>query len=1390
MGINAAGRFQPIPFCQTREARRLRKEIRERISLTIDDQRITVSDGTTVLEAAEGAGIRIPHLCYLPGKDDPVRPCLLCMVEVEGRGRVRACSTLAEPGMVVHAHTGDLKEFRRQRLQALAASHYGDCRAPCNLTCPGGINVQGYVNLIAQGEYEAALRVIKEKNPLPASVGRVCPRFCETRCRRILLDEHVAINSLKRFVADYALEHGFNEDPPAPPTGKKVAIIGGGPAGLSASYYLRKLGHEVVIFEARDKLGGMLRYGIPGYKLPKRPLDREIQGIVDMGVHVKTGKRWGEDFDIKDLLGHQGFGAVFIATGLSRQRALEVEGGELAIDGLGFLGKINEGQPVEVDKRVLVIGGGDIAVDAARCAKRLGARDVTLIYPRSRVELPAPQRDVTEAEKEGVQFYLMSMPLRLSEVEGGIRVEMARTVLGEPDSRGLRYPVPMPGSRLLWTADTVISALGQEGDAAFQGYGEIESAIKLTPRKTIRSNPSTMKTNVRGVYAGGDVASGPRTVIQAVAAGRRAAEAIHEYLTGEQVGQKEDRFNFSRGRRLEDMDMHNFDGYPIRLSEVMPARPPERRIGDLDEVELGLTEEMALREAKRCLQCGCLGLSKCIYRRLSKDHKVNTKGAPVRLQYPIKNDHPSIRIDPNKCVACHRCERSCEFGALELSYREEHGIITEKAITIGESCVSCGACVDACPTGALVKRHVFLPLFPGEGETTRSICTYCGTGCNIRVHTKHDVILEVKADTGEPPNYGDLCVKGRFGFEFQRHPDRLTRPLVREDRDEPFCEVSWEDALDLVARKLSAYRGDEFAALSSAKCTNEENYVFQRFVRVVMGTNNIDHCARLCHAPTLSALAATFGSGAMTNSIGEIGGAACILAIGTNTVENHPVIFLQIRKAIKNGCRLIVADPREIGLCRLAHIWLRHNPGTDVPLLMGMARVILDENLLDTEFIGKRCENFEAFKASLSNFEPDWVSDVTGVPVRDIVAAARTFARNPPASILYAMGITQHSHGTDNVTAVSNLALITGNVGRPSAGVNPLRGQNNVQGSCDMGALPAFYPGYQQVADPAVKEKFERAWGCALTDRPGLYLTEVFDAINRGRVKAMYIMGENPALSDPDARHVVEALKRLEFLVVQDIFLTETAKNAHVVLPAACSYEKEGTFTNTERRIQRVRKAVRPPGEARADWKIICDIARRMGSRGFDYAGPKEIMDEIAKLTPSYGGINYSRLENSSLQWPCPDKDHPGTRYLHAEGFTRGKGRFIPLSYKYSIENPDSRYPFILTTGRNLFHYHTGTMTRKCSVLNQMQDAELVELNPIDARYLGIEDGDTVMISSRRGEVRAKARVTERSPRGVAFMTFHFAETPTNQLTSSALDPVAGIPEFKVCAVNIKKLSS
>ena len=756
----------------------------------------------------------------------------------------------------------------------------------------------------------------------------------------------------------------------------------------------------------------------------------------------------------------------------------------------------------------------------------------------------------------------------------------------------------------------------------------------------------------------------------------------------------------------------------------------------------------------------------------------------------VKEDGIFFERDYSLCIRCGRCVRIChEVRGNKAIYF----LVDEKGLSIGtplnhslqdSGCKFCGACVDICPTGALRDR--LQRGLPEQVITTT--CPYCGVGCQLKLETRGGKITRVTPDPDGPANHGQACVKGRFGIaEFVHDDNRLTRPLLKKNGK--LVEVNWDEALDVVAKNLTKYPDDQVAAISSAKSTNEDNYVMQKFARAVLGTNNVDHCARLCHAPTVAGLAQSFGSGAMTNSIGDLSESACILSVGSNTTDSHPVIGMFVRQANHKGTKLIVANPLEIDLVRYADLWLQQRPGTNVPLLMGMMKVIVDEGLTDSSFIEQRCENFDAFKESLNNFPLDLVKRITGVPKDKIVAAARMYATNSPAAILYAMGITQHSHGTDNVMAVANLAMLTGNIGKPGSGVNPLRGQNNVQGACDMGALPNVYPGYQSVADPAVREKFEAAWECKLNPSPGLTLTEIIPAAYEGKIKAIYLMGENPVLSDPDASHVEEALKKLEFLVVQDIFLTETARLADVVLPSTSFAEKDGTFTNTERRVQRVRKAIAPISGSKPDWWIIRQLAQRMGGQGFDYEHPSQIMDEIARVTPSYGGISYQRLEGDGLQWPCPTGEHPGTPILHTEKFTRGKGKFIPLEYKPSMELPDDEYPLILTTERSLYHFHTGTMTRKVEGLNKLKKEEEVEINPGDAEALDIEDGEMVHVISRRGDVTAKAKVTDKSPAGVVSMTFHFAESPTNQLTSPALDPVAKIPELKVCAVQVEKIS-
>ena len=527
----------------------------------------------------------------------------------------------------------------------------------------------------------------------------------------------------------------------------------------------------------------------------------------------------------------------------------------------------------------------------------------------------------------------------------------------------------------------------------------------------------------------------------------------------------------------------------------------------------------------------------------------------------------------------------------------------------------------------------------------------------------------------------------------------------------------------------------------------------------------------------------------MTNSIGDLKDAACFLSIGSNTSETHPVIGFELKQAIKNGARLIVANPVKIPVVRYADIFLQQTPGTDVMLLSAMCKIIIDEKLFDDVFIAERTEGFDALIESLKDFDLDQAAAITRVPLEDIRAAARLYATSKPSSILYAMGITQHSHGTDNVSAIANLAMLTGNIGKPGGGVNPLRGQNNVQGACDMGALPDVYTGYQKVSDEASRGKFETAWGVKLPGKRGLTVPEIIDAIDRRKIKALYLVGENILLSDPDINRLKNALAKLELLVVQDIFRTETTEMAHVVLASSSFAEKDGTFTNTERRVQRVRRAINPVGQSKPDWWITAELGKRLGGKGFDYSGPEQLFEEMRALTPSYAGITYARLENGGLQWPCLTDNHPGTPILHVECFSRGKGAFKPLAYRPSAELPDAEYPFILTTGRSPYHFHTGTMTRRVKGLNTLQSMETLEISARDAAAMGIDDGDSVKVSSRRGSVTAKAKPSDRLAPGVVFMTIHFPETATNILTNTAVDPVAKIPELKVSAVRLEKMA-
>ena len=823
------------------------------ITLKIDGKEVSAPATSTILEAAERAGIYIPTLCHVEGKNSEV-PCELCVVEVKGRKNpVRACETKVKKGMAVTTETDALTEHRKARLSILAETHFGDCKAPCNLTCPGQINVQGYIAHVAKGEYEEAVRLVMERNPFPFSVGRVCPRFCETRCRRILVDEPVSINHLKRFVADWCMTNKVDlKISRERSTGKRVAVIGGGPSGLTAAFFLARKGHDVTVIDANAKLGGMLRYGFPEYKIPRNVLDYEISTILRMGISVRLNQKWGEDFTLQELK-DQGFEAILLASGANVDQPLEIPGATLpaVIPATRFLRDVAECNPGRYGKRAVVIGGNNIAMEAARSLLRLGVDEVTVIYPRAQTEMPANQRNIKEAEKDGVQFLLMASPVQIHDADGALDVELIRMKLGEPDKRGIRLPEAIPGATNIIKVDTVITSLGQMAVAdAFSG-GELEEQIELSPNNTIKANPRTSLTNIIGVYASGDAASGPRSVIQAVVGARRAAENIHAQVMGLAKEPAESRFNFHRGRTFDDVDLRNFDGINVKLREKMPERPPEIATQDFDEVRLGFTEKMARREAARCLSCGCTAFDRCDLKRLAIAHGVdpNKTGMGWKPVYAKDLSHPTIAVDLNKCIYCQRCKNSCEYDALDLSAAkfDDKGRPEGLTLKFTDKCVACGKCVDNCSTGALNKKEAMVPVVNEELRTVRSTCPYCGAGCQIDLKVKGNTLMEVTADPAVAPNYGALCVKGRFGHNFVQHPDRLKKPLVR--RNGQLVECSWDEAYETVAKKLydikAMYGSDSIAGFSCARATNEENFLMQKFMRAVVGTNNIDHCARL-----------------------------------------------------------------------------------------------------------------------------------------------------------------------------------------------------------------------------------------------------------------------------------------------------------------------------------------------------------------------------------------------------------------------------------------------------------------------------------------------------------------------------------------------------------------
>ncbi len=782
-----------------------------------------------------------------------------------------------------------------------------------------------------------------------------------------------------------------------------------------------------------------------------------------------------------------------------------------------------------------------------------------------------------------------------------------------------------------------------------------------------------------------------------------------------------------------------------------------------------------------------------------------------RLSPDADLSNPAISVNLDACIQCTRCLRACREtqvnDVIGLAFRGSHAeIVFDQGDPMGDStCVTCGECVQACPTGALS---------PGNGSAevvadkqVDSGCPYCGVGCQLTYHVKDNRIIKVTGRDG-PANHSRLCVKGRYGFDYTRHQHRLTKPLIRKpgvpkhadfelDPANPyeiFREATWEEALDFAAGGLKKVMERDgkyaLAGFGSAKGSNEEAYLFQKLVRTGFGTNNVDHCTRLCHASSVVALLEGVGSGAVSNPVADVQYAEVVVVIGSNPIVNHPVAATFIKNAVKKGTtKLILMDPRRTELARHAAYFLPFKPDTDVAMLNAILNVIVTEGLADEEFIRNRTENYEALKENIKGYTPEAMEPICGIPAQTLREVARLYATSKASIILWGMGVSQHVHGTDNARCLIALSMVTGQIGRRGTGLHPLRGQNNVQGASDVGLIPMVFPDYQRVDDPAIHSKFEQLWGSQLDNKPGLTVVEIMDAAYEGRIKGMYVEGENPAMSDPNGNHAREALAKLDHLVVQDIFMTETAYLADVILPASAYAEKTGTFTNTDRIVQLGRQAITPPGDARQDLWIIQEVARRLGL-SWNYSGPKDVFNEMRLAMQSIAGITWERLESeNAVTYPCEQEGDPGEEVIFTEDFPRpsGRAKLVPADIVPADERPDSDYPYVLITGRQLEHWHTGSMTRRASVLDMIEPEPTVSIHPLDMEAFNAIPGDLMTVESRRGKVSLYARADEGIPRGSVFIPFCYYEAAANKLTNQALDPFAKIAEVKYCAVKISK---
>ncbi len=1180
-----------------------------KVQIFIDGKQVIADSDQTILHACRDQGIQIPTLCH----DDQLEPytsCFLCVVEVEGaKSFVPSCGTKITQGMKITTDSEPIREARKMALELILSNHYADCLGPCKLACPAGVDVQGYLALAAMGKYREAIELIKRNNPLPTVCGRVCTRPCEMNCRRNFVDEPAAIDHVKRFIADIDLDSPERYFPEVKPeSGHKVAIIGAGPAGLSCAYYLRQEGHAVDIYDAKPKPGGMLRWGIPQYRLPEEIIDKEVEGITKLGAKIYLNKALGKDFSI-DTLFEQGYESIFLGLGAQASTSMRVENenADGVLSGIDFLEDIKLNKIKSISGKIAVIGGGNTAMDAARSALRLGADEVNIVYRRTIKEMPANQMEIEEAEEEGVNFIFLTAPVKVVLDEKGRAkgIECLKMELGPPDSSGRRRPVPVEGSNFVMDVDWVIAAIGQKPDLEFAGKDEKLVNVKLTKWGTLEIRPDIMDTNIPGVFAGGDVVLGAATAIEAIADGRKAAQAIHKYLTGEKLDIVKKPF-MSRKDNFKKISDSDFTDISKTVRAKMAVRDPKERRKDWKEIELGFTPDQVFNEAIRCLECGCQAFYECDLQVHSTEYEA------VQQNYlgdfhDIRPDksHPFIQIELDKCILCGRCVRICDevmglgvFGFVKRGFDAK--VKPQMELPLAESsCISCGQCVETCPTGAIVDKVDATKPGPWILKKYPTICQYCSVGCTMQADVLEDRVLKISADKNASVNeFGNLCEQGRYGFRYVNDPNRLKQPYIRKNgKLEP---VTWNEALDFAATKITALKksSEEWAVFGSPHATNEENYLLQKFARTVLETNNIGSLSNLNEYPEQLLRAS------MSNTtFKRIDQSDFIMVCNFDPLESHPILYTKLYKAARRGQTVFMGCCPDSKLAKKAH-------SVAIP---EDKKVLFLQYLID--------------KINLSGWYEKVIDPSKREQCRGLFASVTGISRKIKLSEFNLNQKEFNQFFRQMLSAKSPLFICNREKAKPEIihWLNSLGfalgqteaflsvpGQANYQGMLDMGMLPDYLPGYQRLDNPLVLKRMGTAWDAKLSDKNGKTAWKLIDKIKQGQIAGLIFWQQDPIgtaeleIQKPDN----------SLIIVADMFMTDTAKTADIVFPIVPFTESAGTVTNGEGRVQHLKNAIKPL-TGMPNWRILAELSEKL-TEAHKFQSVDEVTDEILDIVPEY----------------------------------------------------------------------------------------------------------------------------------------------------------------------------